>query len=362
MHALSRHVAWHTELFFTPEEFAIFWRTRDQVPLRKIQLRYLRRDGLPHSPMLRRRLRLGRPVRLSLEQVAFSGLSHEYIPDGQNQPRQTQQLSFACTTRPSLAETYEQILREQEPNFLRLYLNPHVAQVCFCLDRYVRTTWTGRRLRPGHSHAADEDCQSFLANGLEEALGGAIKLARYSRHTNGRSFDGSDSRPGRSARRLCLQRELPGGERVQFLPGLRVVGKNQLRREPGTLGLESEVHNGQRRGRRHGTQSACAGRRSRHDLLEKHAEAIRRLVRRHAPLVITCVDREAWPRFATARMASFAKSSLTSSSSTIPSWTMPCPSALSRPANRFSLAGISPAKPPFTRRPSSPIRFRPCTS
>ena len=50
MHALGRHVAWHTELFFTPPEFALFWRTHDQLPLRKIQLRYLRRDGLPHSP------------------------------------------------------------------------------------------------------------------------------------------------------------------------------------------------------------------------------------------------------------------------------------------------------------------------
>ena len=50
MHALSRHVAWHTELFFTPGEFALFWQTRGQLPLRKIQLRYLRRDGLPHSP------------------------------------------------------------------------------------------------------------------------------------------------------------------------------------------------------------------------------------------------------------------------------------------------------------------------
>jgi hypothetical protein len=50
MHALSRHVAWHTELFFTPTEFEQFWRTHHQVPLRKIQLRYLRRDGLPHSP------------------------------------------------------------------------------------------------------------------------------------------------------------------------------------------------------------------------------------------------------------------------------------------------------------------------
>jgi hypothetical protein len=50
MHALSRHVAWHTELFFTPAEFETFWRTHAQVDLRKIQLRYIRRDGMPHSP------------------------------------------------------------------------------------------------------------------------------------------------------------------------------------------------------------------------------------------------------------------------------------------------------------------------
>ncbi len=50
MHALSRRVAWHTELFFTPEEFETFWSTHVPIPLRKIQLRYIRRDGLPHSP------------------------------------------------------------------------------------------------------------------------------------------------------------------------------------------------------------------------------------------------------------------------------------------------------------------------
>src|SRR5262249_5276426 len=50
MHALSRHLAWHTELFFTPQEFDLFWRTHAQAPLRKIQLRYIRRDGMPHSP------------------------------------------------------------------------------------------------------------------------------------------------------------------------------------------------------------------------------------------------------------------------------------------------------------------------
>jgi len=50
MHALTRWFAWHVELFFTAEEFAIFWRTHQALPLKKIQLRYIRRDGLPHSP------------------------------------------------------------------------------------------------------------------------------------------------------------------------------------------------------------------------------------------------------------------------------------------------------------------------
>jgi hypothetical protein len=50
MHALTRWFAWHVELFFTTEEFATFWKTHQALPLKKIQLRYIRRDGLPHSP------------------------------------------------------------------------------------------------------------------------------------------------------------------------------------------------------------------------------------------------------------------------------------------------------------------------
>jgi hypothetical protein len=50
MHALTRHFAWHVELFFTADEFATFWRSHAALPLRKIQVRYIRRDGLPHSP------------------------------------------------------------------------------------------------------------------------------------------------------------------------------------------------------------------------------------------------------------------------------------------------------------------------
>jgi hypothetical protein len=50
MHTLTKHFIWHTELFLRPQEFDSFWRTHAQLPLRKLQLRYIRRDGLPHSP------------------------------------------------------------------------------------------------------------------------------------------------------------------------------------------------------------------------------------------------------------------------------------------------------------------------
>jgi len=50
MHASARHLAWHVELFFTAQEFATFWQTHRSLPLKKIQVRYIRRDGLPHSP------------------------------------------------------------------------------------------------------------------------------------------------------------------------------------------------------------------------------------------------------------------------------------------------------------------------
>ena len=50
MHASARHLAWHVELFFTAAEFATFWVTHRSLPLKKIQVRYIRRDGLPHSP------------------------------------------------------------------------------------------------------------------------------------------------------------------------------------------------------------------------------------------------------------------------------------------------------------------------
>jgi hypothetical protein len=50
MHRLTRHFAWHVELFLTAAELAVFWKDHPMLPLRKLQLRYLRRDGMTHSP------------------------------------------------------------------------------------------------------------------------------------------------------------------------------------------------------------------------------------------------------------------------------------------------------------------------
>lgn len=50
MHTLTRRLAWHVELFFTADEFARFWADHRALPLKKIQLRFIRRDGFPHSP------------------------------------------------------------------------------------------------------------------------------------------------------------------------------------------------------------------------------------------------------------------------------------------------------------------------
>jgi acetylornithine/succinyldiaminopimelate/putrescine aminotransferase len=191
---------------------------------------------------------------------------------------------------PPLSETYEQMIREQEPNFLRLYLNPHVAQTCFCLDRYVRTTWTKTPSSAGDTDGRGEDCQSFLANGLDEAISGAIKLARYNRRSTGA---GCTALVLDSVDRLMdfASTQLASGASVRFLPGIRVIGKNELSREPGAFWPENAAKNGQAEYGAMGLSPLVfvAGA---NELFEKHAQTIRQLVQRHAPVVITCVDRE----------------------------------------------------------------------
>lgn len=91
--------------------------------------------------------------------------------------------STACDppAAASLYATCDRMIREQIPNLFRLYLNPHVAQACYCLTRLVDQQWPG---------TAPEDRQVFLANSGEEALSGAIKLARYAANQFRRSTTG----------------------------------------------------------------------------------------------------------------------------------------------------------------------------
>jgi acetylornithine/succinyldiaminopimelate/putrescine aminotransferase len=184
--------------------------------------------------------------------------------------------------RHPFADTYEQILREQLPNLLRLYLNPYVTQTCFCLARYVQCTWPPHTtLSPsvggeGRVRGDGKEYQSFLANGFDEALSGAIKLARYSasvagRPTKGLVFD--------AAKRLgpYASVSVAGGGKVEFVPGLMVVGKEAsdlaaAAAKGGPFGFVVLV--------------APAG-----EVPARHSDTIRTLVQRDALLVVTCVDR-----------------------------------------------------------------------
>jgi hypothetical protein len=49
-HALTRWLGYHVELFLSEEEFAVFWETHRTLPILKLQLRHIRRDGFPNSP------------------------------------------------------------------------------------------------------------------------------------------------------------------------------------------------------------------------------------------------------------------------------------------------------------------------
>ncbi|MEZ6131882.1 MAG: FAD-binding protein [Planctomycetaceae bacterium] len=49
-HLLVRKLAYHVELFLREDEFAVFWKQHQRLPVSKIQLRLARQDGMPHSP------------------------------------------------------------------------------------------------------------------------------------------------------------------------------------------------------------------------------------------------------------------------------------------------------------------------
>jgi hypothetical protein len=85
-HAMVRRFGYHVELFLNEREFAIFWAAHATLPLSKLQLRFVRCDGLPHSPF-------GDCDRISIDlfmrrsvSPAFIRFIKEQLPDARFNP------------------------------------------------------------------------------------------------------------------------------------------------------------------------------------------------------------------------------------------------------------------------------------
>jgi acetylornithine/succinyldiaminopimelate/putrescine aminotransferase len=111
-----------------------------------------------------------------------------------------------------LLKTLDQLVRQQTPNFFRLYLNPHVVQTCFCLGRLAREVWYGQA-------AEEPEFQTFLANSFDEALSGALKLARFCASRQGRPKSGL-LLGGRGRLEHFASLSLGKHGRLELLPGL----------------------------------------------------------------------------------------------------------------------------------------------
>jgi hypothetical protein len=85
-HGLTRWLAHHVELFLSEEEFATFWDTHRSVPIRKIQLRYIRRDGFAHSPFRRHDCISADLFMLKKHRGAFDAYLKRTIPAAQMNP------------------------------------------------------------------------------------------------------------------------------------------------------------------------------------------------------------------------------------------------------------------------------------
>src|SRR5262245_50824227 len=126
--------------------------------------------------------------------------------------------------RPSIADTCSRIVQEQLPNLFRLYLNPYVGPASFWPGKDVQGPW-GR----------EEPFQTFPRNGFDEALSGAIKLARYSASSDGRPTTGLVL-DGAGRLGPFASASVAGGK-VEFVPGLVVLGKGDALPGTGPFGF-----------------------------------------------------------------------------------------------------------------------------
>jgi acetylornithine/succinyldiaminopimelate/putrescine aminotransferase len=182
-----------------------------------------------------------------------------------------------------LCDTFDQMLREELPNLFRLHINPHVVQVCLCLERYVQTTWNDPTAPgPAARH------QTFLANSFDEALGGAIKLARYDRNLAGMAALGLIIDPAGRLGPFASARAA-GGATVEFLPGLRVVGPGQDLLDVAMPGLAAPASRSD--GARFGLITIIPDPQGGIGVAEEELRRFTTPGSPDAPLVITCLSR-----------------------------------------------------------------------
>jgi acetylornithine/succinyldiaminopimelate/putrescine aminotransferase len=171
------------------------------------------------------------------------------------------------TRQPSISDTLERMVRDKLPNFFRLYLNPFVVQTCYALSRYVERTWPDTR-------TSEAGWPSFIANSFDEALSGAIKLARYSSNLAGGTCRGLVLDPaGRLGPFASVT--LRNGQDINFVPHLRVIRGDE--QEWDAVGRDDEPY---------GFFASLAH-------FETHCfpEALRELLLQQKPLIIMHVDR-----------------------------------------------------------------------
>lgn len=159
----------------------------------------------------------------------------------------------------TLFENWAEMERRQLPNFFRLYLNPYVAQTCYCLNQLVQQVFhtTGQ---------GEAEYPSFLANSFEEAVSGAMKLARFGANGQGDSAAGLIVDPeGRLSNLAAVT--LADGSELEFIPEIDVIG-------PGRAIPE----------KRYGFVLVFAD--------NELPEAVQAVIREQSPIVIACVSAE----------------------------------------------------------------------
>jgi acetylornithine/succinyldiaminopimelate/putrescine aminotransferase len=111
---------------------------------------------------------------------------------------------------PDVLDTCRRMIDERQPNFLRLYLNPAVGGACLLLNRLVSRTFPCVLFR--------EPDPVFLATSGEEALSGALKLARFTVCNSAESSAG-ESRVREQVLLLDPQSRFPDFAALPFVSG-----------------------------------------------------------------------------------------------------------------------------------------------